>query len=198
MQAGRPDWGGRTVCCIASGPSLTVEDCDAVRAAGLPTIVTNTSFRIAPWADLLFGFDLKWWREHMAEVDRVFKGRRLTMSKLGVKFEVETCYAQGWFRGFGNSGACSISIAVAAGATRILLLGYDCGFAPDGRKHWHGDHPKGMSNCASLQNWPKQFAMVADHARKHRAQVINCSRSTALTCFERQPLEQALGLTVEA
>lgn len=192
MQAAqRPDWKGRTVACLASGPSLTQEDCDAVREACLPTIVTNTTFRLAPWADILFAFDGKWWREHLAEVDRSFKGRRLTMSQLGPKMNIETTYAQSWFRGFGNSGACSISIAIAAGAARVILLGFDCAF--DGkRKHWHADHPNGMSNCASIDKWPAQFQRVADLAQKEGVKVINCSRSTALKCFKRGALEAEL------
>lgn len=199
MQAARPpDWGGRTVACIASGPSLTQEDCDAVRDAGLRAIVTNTSFRIAPWADVLFGYDGKWWREHIDEVERVFTGRRMTMSQLGPKWDVESVYAQGWFRGFGNSGTCAISIAIAAGASRIVLIGFDCAFGPLGETHWHGDHPRGMGNCLSIKRWPYQFGELATYARKSGATVINATRVTSLRCFERQPLEQAIGAPVPA
>ena len=51
--------------CIASGPSLTPEDVQAVkewRDAGKgKVIVVNTTFRAAPWADAMFAMDAKWW-----------------------------------------------------------------------------------------------------------------------------------------
>jgi len=193
MQAApRPDWLGRTVACIASGPSLTQEDCEAVRSAGLPTIVTNTSFRIAPWADILFGFDARWWREHLPEVRQVFRGRLITGTDVGPRLGIETTHAAPWFTRFGNSGACAISLAISARAARILLLGFDCRRGPLGEAHWHGDHPKGMSNCHSMQNWHYQFEQVAKRAAEKQVKVINCSRRTALKCFARGELQQAL------
>ncbi len=52
-----PDWRGRTVACFASGPSLTIEDCVSARDAGCPTIVSNTTYRLTPWADALYAHD---------------------------------------------------------------------------------------------------------------------------------------------
>jgi hypothetical protein len=194
MQAAAPpDWAGQTVVCIASGPSLTPEDCDRVR--GLRTIVTNTSFRLAPWADVLFGFDAKWWREHIAEVRSVFKGRMLSQAQVASNVAgVESLYGSKWFRGFGNSGACAISVALCAGASRVVLIGYDCGFTPDGKRHWHPDHPNGMSNCKSIARWPYQFGQVAKEAEKRKVPVLNASRQTALKCFARVGLAEALEL----
>lgn len=186
------------VACIASGPSLTKEDCEAVHAAGLPTVVTNTSFRLAPWADILFGFDGRWWDAHLSEVKSVFSGRLVSYAIRSASTGIEHVQKDRWFTTFGNSGACAISIAIALGAKRVLLLGYDCSRGPAGEKHWHGDHPHGMSNCASMSKWQYQFGQVAKHARAKGVDVINASRRTALRCFEKQTLEQALGLTVEA
>jgi hypothetical protein len=122
------------VVCIASGPSLTAEDVERVRAAGHPVIVTNTTFRLAPWADVLFGMDSKWWKEYHKEVDSVFTGR----------------------------------------------------------KHWHADHPKPLGNGASIKKWPGYFADVAKNARRQGIEILNASRSTALTCFPRVTLEDVL------
>src|SRR5690242_9018703 len=134
-----PDWTGRAVAAIASGPSLTAEDCERVRAAGLATIVTNTSFRLCPWADVLYAFDFKWWRVYREEVELVFRGRRfsqVTFPPPGVES------VKGWpgFRSFGNSGATAVSFAILCGAREIVLLGYDCQLT-GGRSHHHGDHP---------------------------------------------------------
>lgn len=197
LAAQRPDWKGETVACIASGPSLTREDVELVHRAEVRTIVTNTTFRLAPWADVLFGFDLRWWREYVKEVDAAqFTGKRMcaTPNNLGI----ESAYQSKWMRVFGNSGACAISLAVAGGARRVILLGVDAMRSHSGAWHWHGDHPAGMSNCLSMKRWGYQFAKAAEYARANGTEVLNCSRRTALDCFPRVDLEEALRSKVEA
>lgn len=190
MRAARPDWSGRTVVCIASGPSLTAADCEAAR--GHPAIVTNSSFRLAPWADILFGHDSRWWKAHIEEVKASgFAGRLLTASPVGGNLGLETTHHAHWLRSYPNSGAAAIGIAVAAGAAKVVLLGFDCGFT-GGKKHWHADHPAGMTNCQSIGAWPKHFGNVAKDAAKAGVKVLNASRETALRCFPRVELTEAL------
>lgn len=184
-------WSGRSVVCIASGPSLTVEDCDRVRQSGHPVIVTNTTFRIAPWADVLFGMDAAWWAAHYKEVDSVFKGARLTTAHNATRYGATTLYGQPWFRGFGNSGTCAVSLAVSCGASRVLMLGFDAQ-KTGGRVHWHGDHPPALSNGRSMKTWPGKFAQLAAFARRRECRIVNVSRETSLTCFDRADLESAL------
>lgn len=183
-------WAGQTVVCIASGPSLTVDDCAAVQAAGLPAIVTNTTFRRCPWAEVLLAHDARWWHLHRAEVDAVFHGKRLTCSTQN--FGVPSLRLILQFKPFNNSGAAAISLAVLGGAARVLLLGYDCQPAPDGRIHWHPDHPAPLSNARTMAVWPHKFQQVAAYAKKQGVPVLNATRSTALRCFERVALEDIL------
>ena len=215
-----PDWRGRTVVCIASGPSLTPEDCELVRAAGHPTVVVNTSFRLAPWAEILFAWDWRWWREYAKEV-RDFKGRRFTALPSAERFGAVCIADLPWFpRGFQNSGACAVGIAIAAKAEKVLMLGFDCQAKTidltdaevlalydwsmlaalrakakgDSVKmlHWHGAHPESMSNAASIDQWPTTFEKVAKRAKSQGVRVVNVSRETALTCFPRAALEEQL------
>lgn len=191
MRAARPDWSGRTVVCIASGPSLTAADCEAARSH--PAIVTNSSFRLALWADILFGHDSRWWKAHIEEVKASgFAGRLLTASPVGGNLGLETTHNAHWLRSYPNSGASAIGIAIAAGAVRVVLIGYDCGFGVGGERHWHADHPGGMSNCKSIAAWPRHFANVARDAEKAGVEVLNASRATALRCFARVALSDAL------
>ena len=171
--------------CIASGHSLTAEDCDTVR--GLPTIAANTSFRRALWADAVYAMDCKWWAEYSQEVNETFHGKRYCWSKLGVKFGAIVTDGMPGFVGFRNSGANAISLAIMLGAKEIILLGYDCQ-RTGGLSHWHGDHPGRLSNARSLAEWPAIFKRVADYAQKKEVRVVNCSRETALKCFERGTL----------
>jgi hypothetical protein len=185
----RPSWPG-TVVCIASGPSLTAEDVEKVRAAEHPVIVTNTTFRLAPWADVLFGMDSKWWKEYHKEVDSVFTGRKLSTSHASKVYDAESLALCPWFPRSLNSGEGAILLAMAGGAKRIVLLGYDCQTGE--RMHWHQDHPKPLGNGASIKKWPKYFAGVAKNASRQGIEILNASRSTALTCFPRVTLEDVL------
>lgn len=153
------------------------------------TVVVNTTFRLCPWADVLFAFDAKWWREYHAEVRRTFKGKLLTFAHSAEELEgVQSLDRCQWFGNFGNSGACAIGLAISAGAEKIILLGYDC--QVNGKTHWHGDHPKGFNNVTSIQRWPAQFRSVAMDAEQAGIEIINVSRETILKCFKNVPLEE--------
>lgn len=184
-------WQGLTAICIASGPSLTPEDCEAARASGYPVIVTNTTFRLCQWADVLMAFDGKWWKEYHAEVKTTFKGALFACSKPATAYGVPNLGSEKWFKSFNNSGAASIAFAAFAGASRIVLLGFDCQ-KTGGRSHHHGDHPAHLSNAVSIANWPTHFKNVARFCESQGAEVINASRATALRCFRRARLAEAL------
>lgn len=83
-----------------------------------------------------------------------------------------------------------MSLAAHWGAKRIILLGYDCKYADDGKRHWHGDHPKGLGNAVSMPKWMGQFKEIADHLRG--VMIVNASRDTALRFWPRQSLGEAL------
>ena len=174
--------------CLASGPSLTAEDCELVRHSGHPTIVTNTTFRLCPWADVLFGFDIAWWRLYLEEVRRVFRGRLICGSRLAPKYGLEGV-ALGIYR---NSGACAGAVALREGATRVVLLGYDADLGPDGETHHHGDHPPELRNADSMGEWPRQFEALAKDAKRRGTEIVNASRRTSLSVFPRAALEDAL------
>jgi hypothetical protein len=178
-------WPGSTVVCMASGPSLTVEDAELVREWGGRVIVTNTTCRMAPWADALVAWDGKWWDQHSEDV-AAFRGLKFGMHSSVAKHGATVLRHP--FNGYGNSGAAAISLALWAGAAKVVLLGYDCQRV-NGEAHWHGAHPKGLSDAASIADWPRRFAKVA---RVAEGRVVNCSRSTILTCFPTGELRDHL------
>jgi hypothetical protein len=89
----------------------------------------------------------------------------------------------------GNSGHQALNLAVLAGASRVVLLGYDMGHAGK-RTHWHSGHPSRtdesafMRFCAAMATTVKPLAALG-------VQVINCSGGV-LECFPRVPLESVL------
>lgn len=190
LQPWKDRFTGRTVVVLASGPSLTPEDVATVRASGHPVIVTNTTFRDALWADLLVGYDVKWWRLYRAEVARGFKGETATCAK-GARDWVGHCFADvPWLFSLRNTGAVAVALPVYAGASRVLMLGFDCQ-RTGGKTHHHGDHPAGLGNAISIKDWPKCFKGT-EHFTRGKAEVLNCSRETALKVFPRMTLEEAL------
>lgn len=91
----------------------------------------------------------------------------------------------------GNSGYQALSLAVLFGASKIMLLGYDMQ-KTGGRSHWHGDHPRGMGNGGNFEGWVKRFDRLSPLIRAKGVEVINATRQTALKCFPRLKIEEAL------
>jgi hypothetical protein len=181
---------GKSVVCIASGPSLAIEDCELVRASGLPTIVTNTTYQRCPWASVLVGHDDAWWMEHHREVSSSFHGRKIACQSNGRRWGAQSLKALK-FKSFRNSGAAAISLAAFAGAKRVILLGFDCQ-KTNGQTHWHGDHPPTLGNAGTMPRWAERIADAGKYAKSMGCEVVNATRETALECFPRVQLEECL------
>lgn len=199
-------WPGATVVCIASGPSLTPEQCEAVRVwrdaspPGRRVIVVNTSYQLAPWADVLYACDARWWDRYIAPVRATFKGALWTQDKLAVKHGVQLVRSlanpglgkqPGVIHQGSNSGYQAINLAWQAGATRIVLVGYDMRHN-NGRLHWHGDHPGAMHSIPGFADWLSRFAALADDLKREAVEVVNCTPDSALTVFQKKTLSEGL------
>lgn len=141
-----PEWVGHTAVCIASGPSLTLEQVNAVKAwrerDGCRVIVINDNYLIAPWADALYFADVRWWEHHRDKpFFRDFPGRKISIENGAGRFCGDCTVMKnlsldggtmgrlskdptGIYTGQ-NSGYQAINVAVLYGCTRIVLLGYD-------------------------------------------------------------------------
>lgn len=188
-------WPGETAVCIASGPSLTAEDVDYCRGKAR-VIVVNTSYKLAPWADVLYACDTKWWTWHNGVPE--FHGLKYTITAppYGDVLRLKNTGTIGLelsptgLRTGKNSGYQAINLAVHFGVSRILLLGYDMSLGPKGETHWHGDH-KDRAKPPVLAFQPMFTGLVQPLAAAG-IRIVNCSRRTALTCFLRQTIHEAL------
>jgi len=175
---------GQTVCCIASGPSLTQEDCDFIARTGIPTIAVNSSWEIARFCDIVYGGDCAWWDENFSKID--IDAALWTYSENGAnKHKINRHVPRS--AGAWNSGMRAIQLAIEKGAKRIILLGYDASIANG--THFHGDHEK-LKNPTQVncERWKKQFANL----NIFDCEIINSSRYTELDCFKTMKLEDAL------
>lgn len=163
-------------------------------------IVVNSSYTLAPWADLLYACDLKWWEHYKPE----FAGIKVTQAEaymsvdmglnrvigrpgMGLSFDPS-------FIHFGNnSGYQAINLAFhLTGGARTFLLGFDMKLGK--KSHWHGDHGGKLSNPTqtAIDGWLANFDAMARDANVAGFEIVNCSRDTALTCFRRSTIQEAL------
>lgn len=94
-------WPGSTIVCMATGPSLTlsqVREVDAWRArGGCRVIAINDGYLYAPWADVLYFADVRWWEWHDKGVEREQIGlaardvQRLFRAFAGLRVSIENC-----------------------------------------------------------------------------------------------------------
>lgn len=179
---------GNSWVVIASGPSLHHEDCALVELSKLPTIAVNNSWQAARFADVIYAADKVWWDANIDSIDipaRKVAYTRHAAAKHGIEHHKS---------GAGPvvcSGLRAIQWAMQEGATRIILLGFDC--SVDNGTHWHGDHELTGNPCKrKVRTWIPHFNVLALQAKHKGVEILNCSRDTALTCFDRVDLKDAL------
>jgi hypothetical protein len=193
-------WEGETVALIASGPSLTQEQCDAI-PEHWNVIAVNDGYRLAPWADILYAADYRWWCEWQAPR---FYGVKVSIEQHQRVVWPEDIHVlrnldQGVPEGLSldpkglktgsNSGYQALNLAVLTGAKRIVLLGYD--YKMNGKAHFFGDHPV-PTNENHLVGYAKKFSTIENELKRLGVEVLNCSPDTALRQFPRVSLESIL------
>jgi len=206
----------RTACSapvviFAPGPSLTSAEADQAlwysRIGMLRGIAIAEAYRLAPWAEVLYACDGRWW-DHVQPDLTEFQGDcigldlstrfpRVKIMRRGMvaplSIAPDTLYTGRLGNPYtgpgGNSGYQAINLAVLMGATRILLLGYDMR-AVAGRTHFFGARPKEL---AAGQFHPEALDQLVPALAAAGIEVINCTPDSAIRCFPRMSLEQALG-----
>lgn len=150
---------------------------------------------------MVYACDAPWWKYNADDVRKASRAELWTQDEGGAKAH-GLQLIRAWSRpGLSkepdtihhgaNSGYQAVGLAYTWGAARVILLGYDCQFT-GGKRHWFGDHRRGLNNATGLACWPKNFEALAADCREVGLEVINATRETALKCFPRMSLEDAL------
>lgn len=197
---------GATVAIFASGPSMSAAIAEHVRRSGVFAIAINTTYRLVPWAWMLYGADHEWWthREHKEALQ--FDGWRVTtasgprLAPKGLRWLLNTGVHgfdphPGCIRTGGNSTYQALHIAIQAGASRVLLCGMDMHGG-----HWHGEHPAGLKVTQQEQYavWCDRLKVLAPEAARRGVDVVNCTPGSALRCFKAGDLENELARSEQA
>jgi hypothetical protein len=192
-------WPASTVVCIGTGPSLTREDVDACRGRAR-VIAIKHAIEWAPWADALYGSGGdggKWWQRNGPGLAD-YQGLRYTLDPKAAPWA--TVLKNAGFTGLEsspsglrtgkNSGFAAINLAVHLGASRIVLLGYDMRPDATDRDHFFGQH--WHHGRVPLRMFVELFDSLVEPLRALGIQILNATRSTALTAFPCVSLEEAL------
>lgn len=195
---------GHTVVVVATGPSLTADDANYCRGKA-PVICVNDAYRLAPWADALIAADASWWHAH--EGVNGFEGEKWSIAHSswanyrGRWPEIQHLTNTGehgietnptGLRNGRNSGYLAIGLAVHYGANRIVMLGYDMGHRPGQPRHFFGEHPGAMKQSSPYAMFMAAYESAVAPLKALGIEIVNCSRSTALTCFPRAELREVL------
>jgi len=198
-------WEGRTVAILASGPSMSAHVAENIRQAGIPAVAINDTARLAPWADMLYACDGKWWLHH-ASWALNFAGLKVTADD-SLVFPQVKCIGlrpngRGGYEELGfdpdpayvrtgeNSGYQTTHIVAHGGAKRILLTGFDMR-----GDHWFGKHPPGLADangCGVFPQFIENFKTIVEPLRERGIDVVNCTPDSALRCFPLGNLEDEL------
>lgn len=200
------EWAGATCVVVAAGPSAPV--CDhlrgrcraiAVNNAGIDTVDSDTGKVVparAPWADVLFASDAKWWRTYQPRAME-FVGLKMSCIN-GLKLDGlhqlalsprapydprPTHVVSG-----GNSGYQAIHVAAHFGATRILLVGFDMRES-NGRRHYFGRHPPALNSRGKFDRWIRNIVKLAGALDALGVHVVNCTPGSAIRGIRTSTLD---------
>ncbi len=181
---------------MAGGLSMSVAVVDAVRAAGVRSVVINNTWTLMSDADCLVACDSPWWHARAPRVSPTtdeFKGERIVMCqnfKIGdATYEAPQPIVIG-----SNSALQAAYRETKRGAKRLLLFGVD--LRDDELTHHYGPHSLGTwsRNRPTKPRFARARKAWGDFAAGPRPEVINCSERSALDCFPKMTTEDALGL----
>lgn len=215
-------WAGKIVVCIGGGPSVAAANLTLVReahAAGrCRVIVVNDAYLLAPFADLVYFADARWWMWHKDRPEfKAFAGEKVTIENTGAMvsdFAVHMLRnssqshplpgeepsgglseAPNALRTGCNGGYQAVNIATLAGAARVLLVGYDMHF-PGGKSHWHRGHFVNGREVKTPEDRYFQYARAFKSMRapleKIGCEVVNCTPGSRIAAFRFSTLEAEL------
>jgi hypothetical protein len=200
-------WPGETAVIIGGGSSLTPENVAFCRGKA-KVIAVKGAFLLAPWADVLYAGDAKWWRGYRGAQE--FTGLKYTIEQdpkeeqLGDWPGVQVLRNTGTdglelaptgLRTGYNSGFQAIGLAVHFGVSRVILLGFDMWCGPQGHQNWFDTFPHLVKSHHVQSPYPlfiQAFTSLVEPLKNARVEVVNATRWTMLTAFPYLDLEEAL------
>ena len=196
-----PDWTGQDCVIVASGPSAKAVPLELGRGKAR-YIAINRSWELAPWADVLYGCDFKWWNSvggcpgfeglRISRDSRVSSHPAWNIQVIHLYRDDRIQLERGTVGWGSNGGFQAFNLALQWHPRRILLVGFDHTLAHG--VHWHGSHPNGMNNpsLGSMHRWIRAMDGAAAVAKELGVEIVNCSMVSALQKYPKMPFEEAI------
>lgn len=149
-------------------------------------VVVNRTYELAPWADVLYSGDARFWSSYQpnfagmkvcGDCDCEDKGRHFADARAWLP---DTCEMH-------ISGAQALVYTAAWGANPIILTGFDMWGG-----HWHADHNAPLIPESSFAQRIVGFRKLKADLDALGVCVINATPGSALGCFEGMDLHDAL------
>lgn len=193
------------VFILGGGPSLADVDLSLLR--GHPVMALNSSavacFHAGLEDQMLFFMDSGWWQRNRS-ICEAWRGEIFTCSrtakreapKLVKRIEMTSPAPEfpppgaPYIRWGKSSGHLGISLAVAMGASNIILLGYDMRII-DGRSHHHPHYDRPV-DPATYDLFLQHFEGWDSEARAVGVEIVNATPESALKEFRQVDLNDIL------
>jgi len=184
---------------IATGPSLTEEVIETIRPYKDDFIIfgCNNSYEVVDFLDFHYACDKLWWdlhydtfKEKYPELQSWTQAKeykdKLTVvegkSDRGLSLDSSLIH---WGS---NSGYQLLNIAFLMGCSKFILVGYNMQ-AVDGKRHYFGEHPGGLSRNSPYNKFVTAFNTIQPEIKEL---IINCTPNSALTMFKFNELKEEL------
>jgi hypothetical protein len=194
-----PIWRGKTVFIVGGGPSLLGFDFGRLR--GRSVIAVNRAAKDVPWADALLFRDQPWFDANRALV-AAWPGHAFTtcpqskaalpekMKLLATAMRADFLPGTSPLKRGRSGGQMGISLAIAANAAAVVLLGFDMRLVA-GRSHYHDDY-RTESERLYRNDFLRHFEGWNAAAQRAGVDVINATPGSALDEFRRGEIDQIL------
>ena len=205
-EASWPDWTGETALIVGTGPSASSEDLRFTQGR-VRTFVIKSTWRLAPWADALYGLDRGWWVANQGArkfhglkfspsptVTNVYRDvRRVRLRPVANLLTAETgVIGCGLRTGGGHSGFQAINLAIQFGVRRLLLVGFD--MTLENGAHWLiDDRGVGKPDDGRVRSWRESMDACAPQFKTLGVEVMNCTPRSALKAYPKTTVGEALG-----
>lgn len=201
-----PDWRGETAVIVASGPSAKDQPLESARGR-CRFIAVNQSWELAPWADILYGCDFRWWKAHdgvpkfeglkvCIDVNATVKdenNKRWGVQHIICEKNTDELLLHAGKIGWGaNSGFGAINIAAQLHVSSIILVGFDMSLHAG--EHWHGIHPPKLGNPreSQLPRWRRSVDNAAPILAEIGIKVWNTALISGLKAYPQLTFSEAL------
>jgi len=197
-------WRNEPCFIIAGGPSLIGFDFERLRGRG-HVIAINRAFEFAPFADILFFMDWRFYRICHDDPERYklwqgFKGHKVFLNIIGRKLDdcnsvrsvgrngASTSIRGGLHHG-NNSGVGALNLALCLKARPIYLLGYDMRHE-NGQAHFHSGYG-GVAREKTALSFANEFRYI-DKSLTDKSGIVNLNPRSALRFFPFGNIDEVL------